>query len=117
MPGVCGIQSIASHHLAWLRNPHTHGGITQGNLFYEEANEIARMIGLKYKIDFLLNFRGEVIQVFSGDVVEEHAEASKRCLQITAADIPRKVDVDHFRGLSPGEREPVDQGPHDGGFQ
>lgn len=93
MPGVCGIQSIASHHLAWLRNPHTHGGIPQGNLFYEEANEVARMIGLKYKIDFLLNFRGEVIQVFSGDVVEEHREASKRCLQITAADIPRKVDV------------------------
>ena len=93
MPGVCGMQSIASHHLAWLRNPHTRGGNSQGNLFYEEANEIARMIGLNYKIDFLLNFMGEVIQVFSGDVVEEHGEASKRCLQITAADIPRKVDL------------------------
>ncbi len=93
MPGVCGMQSIASHHLTWLRNPHTRGGNSQGNLFYEEANEIARMIGLKYKIDFLLNFRGEVIQVFSGDVVEEHGEASERCLQITAADIPRKVDL------------------------
>jgi nickel-dependent lactate racemase len=93
MPGVCGIQSIASHHLSWLRNPHTHSGITQGNLFHEEANEIARMIGLRYKVDFLLNFRGEVVQVFSGDVVEEHGEASKRCIQTTAADIPRKVDV------------------------
>jgi len=93
MPGVCGIQSIAGHHLAWLRNLHTHSGITQGNLFYEESNEVARMAGMKYKIDFLLNFRGEVIQVFSGDVVEEHREAGERCLQITAADIPRKVDV------------------------
>lgn len=93
MPGVCGLQAIASHHLAWLRNPHTHSGITQGNLFYEEANEIARMIGLQFKIDFLLNFKGEVIQIFSGDVVEEHAEAIKRCVQSTAADIPRKADV------------------------
>jgi lactate racemase len=93
MPGICGMQSIASHHLSWLRNPHTHSGVTQGNLFYEESNEIARMVGLKYKIDFLLNFRGEVVQVFSGDVVQEHAEASKRCVEITAADIPRKVDV------------------------
>lgn len=93
MPGVYGIQSIASHHLAWLRNPHTHGGVTQGNLFYEESNEIARMAGMKYKIDFLLNFKGEVIQVFSGDVVEEHQEAGARCIEITAADIPRKVDV------------------------
>ena len=93
MPGVCGIQSIASHHLSWLRNPHTHSGVTQGNFFWEEANEIAGMIGLKYKIDFLLNFKGEVVQIFSGDVIEEHREASRRCAQTTAADLPRKADV------------------------
>jgi nickel-dependent lactate racemase len=93
MPGVCGLQAIASHHLAWLRNPNTHSGITQGNLFYEEANEIARMVGLRFKIDFLSKSKGEVIQIFSGDVLEEHAEAIKRCVQTTAADIPRKADV------------------------
>ena len=93
MPGVCGFQSIAAHHLTWLRNPHTHCGIVEGNLFYEESNEIARMIGFKFKIDFLLNFKGEVIRIFSGDVIEEHAEAIKRCIQTTAADLPRKADV------------------------
>ena len=93
MPGVCGLSSIASHHLTWLRNNRTHSGFTQGNLFYEEANEIARMIGFKFKIDFLLNFKGEVTRIFSGDVVEEHAEAIKMCIQTTAADILRKADV------------------------
>ncbi|RPJ04565.1 MAG: DUF2088 domain-containing protein, partial [Deltaproteobacteria bacterium] len=93
MPGICGLQSIASHHLAWLRNPHTHSGITQGNLFYEEANEIARMAGLKLKIDFLLNFKGEVAEVFSGEVVEEHACAIKRCIETTAADVARRAGV------------------------
>jgi nickel-dependent lactate racemase len=93
MPGVCGVQSIALHHLTWIRNIHTKTGITQGNLFYEECNEIARMIGFKYKIDFLLNFKGEVVKVFSGDVVAEHAEASKECIRIIAVDIPHKADV------------------------
>jgi len=93
MPGVCGLQSIASHHLAWLRNSRTHAGNIQGNLFYEESNEIARMIGPLFKIDFLLNFKGEVIQIFCGDVVGEHAEAIKRCIETTAADLPKKADV------------------------
>ena len=93
MPGVCGLKSIASHHLTWLRNSHTHSGVIEGNLFYEEANEVARMVGLKFKIDFLSNFRGEVVRIFSGDVVEEHAEAIKMCIQTTGVDLPRKADV------------------------
>jgi len=93
MPGICGLQSIAAHHLTWIRNTNTHTGVTQGNLFYEECNEISRLIGFKYKIDFLLNFKGEVVKVFSGDVVEEHAEASKECAKITSVEIPRKADV------------------------
>jgi nickel-dependent lactate racemase len=93
MPGICGAQSIALHHLTWIRNMHTKTGITEGNLFYEECYEIARMIGFKYKIDFLLDFKGDVVKVFSGDVVAEHAEASKECIRITAVDIPQKADV------------------------
>lgn len=93
MPGVCGFQSIAAHHLTWIQNKNTRTGVTQGNLFYEECNEIARMVGLKFKIDFLLDFKGEVVKVFSGDVVEEHAEAIRECTGITAVDIPRLADV------------------------
>ena len=93
MPGICGFQSIAIHHLTWIRNMNTHTGVVEGNLFYEECNEIARLVGFKYKIDFLLNFKGEVIKVFSGDVVEEHAEAGKECARITAVDIPHRADV------------------------
>lgn len=93
MPGICGLQSIAMHHLTWIRNMHTKTGIMERNLFYEECNEVARMIGFKYKIDFLLNFKGDVVKVFSGDVVAEHAEASKECVRITAVSIPQKADV------------------------
>lgn len=93
MPGVCGVQSIAAHHFTWFRNIHTHTGRVKGNLFYEECNEIARLIGFKFKIDFLLNFRGEVIQIFCGDVIEEHSEAMKECARITTVEVPRKADV------------------------
>jgi len=93
MPGVCGIQSIAAHHFTWFRNPYTHTGCVEGNLFYEECNEIARLIGFKFKIDFLLNFRGEVIKIFCGDVIEEHREAIKECVRITTVEVTKKVDV------------------------
>jgi nickel-dependent lactate racemase len=93
MPGICGFQSIAAHHLTWIRNLHTRSGVTQGNLFYEEANEIARIIGFNFKMDFLLNFKGEVTGVFCGDVVQEHAEAIKECIRTIAVDLPRKADL------------------------
>lgn len=93
MPGISGFQSIAAHHLTWFRNRNTHSGIIKGNLFYEEANEIARMIGFNYKIDFLINFRGEVIKVYSGDVISEHAEAVKESIRLSSVQIPRKADV------------------------
>ena len=93
MPGVCGIQSIAAHHFTWFRNLHTHTGRVEGNLFYEECNEIARLIGFKLKIDFLLNFRGEVVKIFCGDVIEEHSEAIKECVRITTVEVPKKADV------------------------
>jgi len=93
MPGVCGVQSIAAHHFTWFRNIRTHTGRVKGNLFYEECNEIARLIGFKFKIDFLLDFRGEIIKIFCGDVVEEHSEAMKECARITTVEVPRKADV------------------------
>jgi nickel-dependent lactate racemase len=93
MPGVCGFKSIAAHHLAWLRNRNTHNGVTQGNFFYEEANEIASMAGLRFKIDFLLNFKGEVVGVFSGDTLGEHSAAIRECIRTTAAPIPRRADI------------------------
>jgi lactate racemase len=93
MPGVCGLSSIAAHHLTWLRNPHTHSGVTQGNLFYEEANEIARMAGLRFKIDFLLNFKGEVMKLFCGDFLEAHKEAIKACVRSAAVPIVKKADI------------------------
>jgi len=79
MPGICGVQSIAAHPLHLVPEySHSHRPY-QRNLFYEECNEIARLIGFKFKIDFLLNFRGEVIKIFCGDVIEEHSEAIKDC--------------------------------------
>ncbi len=93
MPGISSLQSIAAHHLTWLRSPRTEIGALAGNLFYEEANEIARLAGFKFKMDFLTTFQGEVLQVFCGDVVAEHAEAARACLAASALEIPRRSDV------------------------
>lgn len=93
MPGICSFQSIASHHLAWLRNPNTHGGITLGNLFYEEINEIAQMVGLRFKVDFVLNFKGEIIQILCGHYKKVHEEGIRECFKLAGIHIPRKADI------------------------
>lgn len=93
MPGVCSSRSTAEHHIKWAQNHKTKVGVMEGNPFLEEEIEFARMVGIDFKIDFVLNEKNETVSVFCGDVVDEHVEAAKACIRDYAGHIPRKADV------------------------
>jgi len=93
MPGVCSARSVAEHHMKWIENHSSRIGKVEGNFFYEEQNEVARIAGLDFKIDFIWNEGNEVVDVFCGDVVKEHQKASQEVMKGYMAKIPRLVDV------------------------
>jgi nickel-dependent lactate racemase len=93
MPGVSSYRTIGEHHYNWLRNKSCQLNVLEGNAWYDETVEIARMGGLGYKIDFLLNETNQVIGVYAGDPVDEHREAAKYATSLYLVPLPKPADV------------------------
>jgi nickel-dependent lactate racemase len=93
MPGVSSYRTIGEHHYSWLRNRSCKLNVLEGNPWYDETVEIARLGGLAFKIDFLLNETDQVIQAFAGDPVEEHAQAASYAASLYLVSLPKQADV------------------------
>ena len=93
MPGICSWRSVAEHHIKWVQNRNSRIGKLEGNFFYQEENEFARIVGLDFKVDFVLNRKNEVTDVFCGDVVREHERAAQEALHEYLVKIPHLVDL------------------------
>jgi lactate racemase len=93
MPGVSSYRSIGEHHYTWLRNKDSKLNALQGNPYYEEICEIARLGGLAFKLDFVLNETNQVVRAFAGDPVEEHRQAAQYSTDIFKVTLPKQADV------------------------
>jgi nickel-dependent lactate racemase len=93
LPGVSSYRTIGEHHYSWLRNKTCKLSVLEGNMWYEEEVEIARLGGLSFKLDFLLNEQDKVIRAFAGDPVEEHKEASRHSTSLYQVFLPKQADV------------------------
>ncbi|MBN1566684.1 MAG: nickel-dependent lactate racemase [Acidobacteria bacterium] len=93
MPGVCSYRTIADHHYTWLRNKTCKLSVLEGNAWYDENVEMARMAGLAFKVDFLPNETNQVIRVFAGDPVEEHRQAAEFAASIFNVALPKEADI------------------------
>ena len=100
MPGIAGIDSIKYNHgdiggFGPGLTPHPSTGYlkNEGNLMRLDAEEFAKMSGLDFKIDTVLNLNRDPVDMYSGDFVETQRRASEsalkwhRCLQPTEMDI------------------------------
>ena len=82
LPGVCSIDTVRHNHIdvgrtgpGQQRNPTLGLGKVEGNEMREDMEETAKIAGLDWKIDVLLNARREITGLFCGDVVAEHRAA------------------------------------------
>ncbi len=93
MPGVCSYRTIGEHHYTWLRNKECKINVLEGNPYYDETVEMARLGGLSFKLDFLLNETAQVIGAFAGDPVEEHRKAADHAASLFMVTLPKEADV------------------------
>jgi nickel-dependent lactate racemase len=77
LPGVAHIDSISHYHIdVQAQAPETTGlGKFDHNVMRFNIEEAARMAGLDFKVDVLVNGRGATAAVFAGDFLAAHAKA------------------------------------------
>jgi len=100
LPGVAGIETIAHNHgevggFGPGRTPHpTTGYLRQeGNVMRLDAEEAARMAGLDFKVDSVLNLGRDPIEVYAGDFVETQRRAAEGVMKWHKCEAPRDMDI------------------------
>jgi len=83
LPGIASIDSIEAFHLLDIKarqagqaNIVGPGNYSQ-NPLVKDFNEAARMVGLDFKIDTIINGRGQPCAIFAGEPQAEYCEAVK----------------------------------------
>jgi nickel-dependent lactate racemase len=93
-PALVSRRTIARFHSAEvLDSPNATNLVLEGNPCHEEAVEIATKAGVDFIINTVLNRRLELIDVFSGDLVQAHAEAVQLLRRIVTVPIDRECDI------------------------
>jgi nickel-dependent lactate racemase len=100
MPGVSGIKTIIHNHgevggFGPDRRPHPSTGYLnyRENIMRLDAEEAARMAGLDFKVDTVLNLDRDPIAVHAGDFVQAHRRAAEAALRWHRTEAPKEMDV------------------------
>ena len=91
LPGIAGMETIRHHHEHMLEN----AGVDriEGNVFRLDIEEAARLAGLHFKVDAVLNNRREVVGLFAGDFVAEHRAAVEMARRVYRTEMVKDADV------------------------
>jgi len=99
LPGVSSTESIAANHgkLCTISDSGSivldTWGRVDDNVQRLDMEEIARMAGLDFSINALVNINRDTIALFCGDLVEAHREGVKMGRKIYATEAPGEADI------------------------
>jgi nickel-dependent lactate racemase len=93
-PGVFGVRSAHHNHgYKMIEHPLARAGILNGNPVHEDMVEQAKMAGLNFIVNVLLNRGGEITHMVSGDFVRAHEKGCQIEKEIAGVNIDHKVDI------------------------
>ncbi len=93
MPGIAGKKTIFSHHGRLAESINSWFGKTNGNPFWEDLVEIAKVGKLNAVIDVVINGKGEVCDIFFGEPVKAQEAAIKKFIDIYGVGLNNPVDI------------------------
>jgi len=112
VPGIVGYETIYHNHLVvgerrgFKGHPSLGLNKVQGNIMREDNEEAARMVGIHFKVDVLVNARREAVDLVAGDIFEAWREGVRRGRQHYATEAATDMDI-VVTNTYPIENEPV----------
>ena len=93
-PALVSRKTIEKFHSAqFLDSPLATNLVLEGNPCHDEALEIAKRTGVDFIINTVLNRRLQLIDVFSGDLIQAHAKAVELLKSFVAIPVDREYDI------------------------
>jgi nickel-dependent lactate racemase len=92
--GAAGEPTIEyTHGPAFLDHPGTRLGRTEGNPFHEAVTEAARLAGLRFILNVVLDGEKRVLKVAAGEPEETHRQLVAFARSVYEVEIPHQYDV------------------------
>jgi lactate racemase len=77
LPGVAAIESIRQFHDQYHKDPSRAGlGNFENNIMCAQCDAAGDLAGLDFKVDCLINRRGEIVNLYAGSFKETHSRGS-----------------------------------------
>ena len=93
-PGVFGRNSaFVNHGFRMIADPLARAGITKGNPIHEDMVEQARMAGLDFIVNVLLNSEKRITSVYAGDLVAAHEAGCAVARRMVGVHTPHRADI------------------------
>ena len=92
LPGVAARETIKLNHV-WARDENAVAGLMEGNPIWEDMLEAARLGGLTFKFDTVLNTKKEIYKLFGGEVKAQQKAAVEALKEIYGVAVPAMADV------------------------
>ncbi|OGB93014.1 MAG: hypothetical protein A2Z31_07750 [candidate division NC10 bacterium RBG_16_65_8] len=93
-PALVSKETIEKFHsAAFLDSPRATNLVLEGNPCHEEALEIAKKANVDFIVNTVLNRRLELVDVFSGDLVQAHQEAVRLLRRLVAIPVDGEFDI------------------------
>jgi len=92
-PGVSSEATTYSTHIAAARIPLEELVGKVENPVRLEIERVAQRVGLDFILNTVLNYRGELVKAFAGDMVRAHREAVRLAEGIYCPTIPQVADI------------------------
>lgn len=94
LPGVSGFSSInCNHGVENLDHPKAKIGILEGNPVHDDMVEAAKMVGLDFIVNVILNTKKEITKVVAGDFLEAHLGGVEFYRKHHEIEIDRPADI------------------------
>jgi len=93
-PGVSSRRAICQNHsYKMIDDERARAGVLQGNPVHEDMVEQAKLAGLNFIVNVLLNKKGQITHVVAGDPVLAHEKGCRLEKNIATARISHEVDI------------------------
>jgi nickel-dependent lactate racemase len=92
MPAISCSETIQHNH-AMLLNSKARTGILEGNPVHEDMTEGARLAGVDFILNVVMNSKGKIVRAFAGDLEEAFNEAVKLVNDLYRVVVNRRADI------------------------
>jgi nickel-dependent lactate racemase len=99
LPGIASVDAISHNHAMNLHpvedrlDPAVQIGVLDGNPVAEDMLECARLVGVDYVINTVLNRQSRIAAVFAGDIDAAHRAAAAYARDVFSVTISKRADL------------------------